>query len=72
MSNETESQKRSEAYLGDGLYATYDGFMIMLRAPREAGDHYVGLEPEVFGELLKFALNIGWAFKFKDDSIITK
>ena len=34
-------------YLGDGLYASFDGFMFTLRAPRDDGDHWVGLEPEV-------------------------
>jgi len=38
----------NETYLGDGLYASYDGFMITLRAPRTNGDHWVGLEPEVW------------------------
>lgn len=38
---------RSEHYLGDGLYASYDGLAICLRAPRENGDHVVYLEPEV-------------------------
>ena len=36
-----------EEYLGDGLYASFDGFMFTLRAPREHGDHWVGLEPGV-------------------------
>ena len=36
-----------ETYLGDGLYASFDGFMFTLRAPREGGDHWVGLEPQV-------------------------
>jgi hypothetical protein len=36
-----------EVYLGDGLYASFDGYMIVLRAPRSAGDHWVGLEPEI-------------------------
>ena len=36
-----------ETYLGDGLYASYDGWQIMLRAPRPNGDHYVALEPAV-------------------------
>lgn len=36
-----------ETYLGDGLYASFDGFMIILRAPREDGSHHVGLEPDV-------------------------
>jgi hypothetical protein len=36
-----------EEYLGDGLYASFDGCMFTLRAPREHGDHWVGLEPYV-------------------------
>ena len=36
-----------EVYLGDGLYASFDGFMFTLRAPRSGGDHWIGLEPEV-------------------------
>jgi hypothetical protein len=28
-----------EVYLGDGLYASFDGYQIRLRAPREGGDH---------------------------------
>ena len=43
-----------ETYLGDGLYARFDGFMITLRAPRSGGDHWVGLEPEVYRALLEF------------------
>lgn len=48
-----------ETYLGDGLYASFDGFTLTLRAPRENGDHWVGLEPLVFEELLKFARKCG-------------
>jgi hypothetical protein len=36
-----------ETYLGDGLYASFDGYMFTLRAPRPDGDHWVGLEPEI-------------------------
>jgi hypothetical protein len=43
-----------ETYLGDGLYASFDGFMITLRAPREHGDHWVGLEPNVFAALVEY------------------
>jgi hypothetical protein len=46
-----------EIYLGDGLYASLDGFMITLRAPRENGDHFVMLEPNIFAALVKFELN---------------
>lgn len=34
-----------ERYLGDGLYASFDGFQIWLRAPRGDADHEVYLEP---------------------------
>ncbi len=43
-----------ETYLGDGLYAHFDGYHIILRAPRDNGDHHVALEPPVFEALLKF------------------
>lgn len=43
-----------ETYLGDGLYASFDGYMIRLRAPREEGDHWVGLEPEVLKEFEQY------------------
>jgi hypothetical protein len=41
----------NEIYLGDGLYASFDGYYIMLRAPRAGGDHTVMLEPIVFAAL---------------------
>jgi hypothetical protein len=43
-----------ETYLGDGLYASFDGWMLTLKAPREDGEHWVGLEPEVLEALLQF------------------
>jgi hypothetical protein len=43
-----------ETYLGDGAYATFDGYGISLRAPRDTGDHVIVLEPEVLGALLLF------------------
>lgn len=37
-----------EEYLGDGLYVKFDGYHIVLRAPRHGGiDHFVALEPSV-------------------------
>ena len=38
----------NEEYLGDGLYASFDGFQFWLRAPRDGGDHEVALEPQVY------------------------
>lgn len=46
-----------ETYLGDGLYASFDGFMIKLRAPRET-DHEVYLEPHVLKNLMGYAKDI--------------
>lgn len=45
----------SEEYLGDGLYASFNGHTIILRAPRAGGDHWVALEPEVYAALVAFA-----------------
>lgn len=41
-------------YLGDGLYASFDGFSIWLRAPREGGEHRVALEPDVLRSFLAY------------------
>lgn len=44
-----------ETYLGDGLYASFDGWQIKLRAPRDNGDHEVYLDGSVYTALEKFA-----------------
>jgi hypothetical protein len=44
----------NETYLGDGLYASFDGYQITLRAPRENGDHYVALEPVVLESFFRY------------------
>ena len=43
-----------EVHLGDGLYASFDGWYLRLRAPRENGDHWVGIEPGVWNALRKW------------------
>lgn len=43
-----------EVYLGDGLYASYDGWQVKLRAPRANGDHEVYLEPGVLVEFERY------------------
>lgn len=48
-----------EEYLGDGLYASFDGYQIRLRAPRDHGDHEVYLEPPVLKAFLEYAMQIG-------------
>jgi len=44
-------ERNAETYLGDGLYASFDGFCVWLRTPRPEGDHRVALEPEVWRAL---------------------
>ncbi len=54
LAGEANPSQRGETYLGDGLYASFDGFGVKLRAPREDGDHEVYLEPDVFEALRQF------------------
>lgn len=46
--------EREEIYGGDGVYFSFDGWQIRLRAPRDGGDHVVYLEPEVVAALLAY------------------
>ena len=47
-----------ETYLGDGLYASFDGWQFCLRAPRENGDHVVFLEPQMLHDLNEYAKRV--------------
>lgn len=47
-------ERDKETYLGDGLYASFDGYQIKLRAPTGLNDQEIYLEPEVYNNLLKF------------------
>ena len=40
MSNEWE-----EVYIGDGVYARWDGMSVLLKTERDNGTHYIYLEP---------------------------
>jgi hypothetical protein len=40
-----------ETHIGDGLYASHDGYQIKLRAPRSEGDHEVFLDDRTLGGL---------------------
>ena len=51
---------KTEAYLGDGLYASYDGGTIMLHCERGNGKHFVCLEPEVVESFLTYIREIGF------------
>jgi hypothetical protein len=53
MSKETTDlpECNAETYIGDGVYVSFDGWQVWLRAPREEGDHRIALEPEVYQSL---------------------
>lgn len=41
-------------YLGDGVYATFDGYHIWLRAQGATHQNAIALEPAVFDALLQY------------------
>lgn len=47
-----------ETYLGDGVYARFDGYQVWLRTPRENGDHEIALEPKVYEALTNYVRNL--------------
>ena len=47
-----------ETYLGDGLYASFDGWQIRLRAPRIEGDHEVFLEPATLDAFKRYIAKV--------------
>lgn len=56
-----------ETYLGDGLYASFDGWQIQLRAPRMDGDHVVYLEPPIWKALMRYVANLSEQPKDSDE-----
>jgi hypothetical protein len=52
-----------EIFLGDGLWASFDGWQIKLRAPRENGDHEVYFDVGMFDLLKKYASKC-WASEY--------
>lgn len=46
---------RLDEYLGDGVYASFDGEYIWLETERGKGAERIALDPYVFRELLRYA-----------------
>jgi hypothetical protein len=46
----------TETYIGDGVYASFDGYQIWLRTTRDGiHDERIALEPQTFNALIRFA-----------------
>ena len=45
--NPEDLRRCNDTYLGDGVYASCDGYQIWLRTPRDGGWHEIAMEPEV-------------------------
>ncbi len=48
------SRGAPERYLGDGVYASFDGYQIWLHTQRESGWHEIALESEVLESLAMY------------------
>jgi len=53
----TTEQQPKPTYLGDGVYASYDGYHLWLAANHHE-NKVIALEPEVFKSLIEYANQI--------------
>lgn len=56
--SDEKAREHPQVYLGDGVYASFDGGKIWLRTEREQGWHVIALEPQVFTALVEYAKEI--------------
>jgi len=50
--------ERDQTYLGDGVYASFDGYQIWLRADRFGAEQAIAVEPEVLAQLVRYAAKV--------------
>lgn len=43
-----------DRYIGDGVYASFDGYQIWLRVDRDGREHTIALEAGTFDGLMKY------------------
>jgi hypothetical protein len=48
------AEQHSHRYLGDGVYASFDGFHIWLRTGSHTSEPAIALEPAVFDALVRY------------------
>lgn len=49
-----------KTYIGDGVYAEYDGFGVWLTTQRGDVEHHIHLEPDMFAQIGRLT---GWTTK---------
>jgi hypothetical protein len=49
-----------ETYLGDGVYAHYDGYQIWLRAERDGRSHEIAIDDHTYFALLRYVKDKPW------------
>lgn len=58
-----------QEYIGDGVYASFDGYHIWLRTEREMGQwHEIALEPSVFHALTQYRTRIYQAARQEENN----
>jgi hypothetical protein len=50
--------KAADVYLGDGVYASYDGYVIWLDLRGQDSTTKIGLEPEVLNNLVEYGRKV--------------
>lgn len=53
-------------HIGDGCYASWDGFQIILRTERHGKIHWIALEPETFAALVSYNERKPWVLSEHD------
>jgi hypothetical protein len=57
----------NERYIGDGVYASFDGYQIWLDTRAQEPVNRIALEPSVYAQLLRFAKDM--TSKTSDDEV---
>lgn len=65
MSVEHDQDGNPAVYLGDGAYASHDGFALRVFADRDGVRHWVELEPEAIFVLVRFLAGLGFPVAVK-------
>lgn len=61
-----------ETYLGDGVYASFDGYQVWLRAERDGMHHRIAIEDEVWVALKSYIARKPWMLSARDSDAFVK